>query len=213
MNHSNNDGDDHNNVNVEEDPTTACIAAIGIALLLRLMCLIFAIPPVLAVFIFCLASITFIQFWFREDEPEIEHMEDFDFTGRDLEDNEKAVKFLEAFLRALKGKEERGRDGRKKKEGSKNAEGSIKCFGSEEIVELGYRECSICIDDFQKGEKCLVFPRCGHIFHCRCIARWVKLKMKKLTCPVCRCSFGSNANGTGGFRRCSCEFAAPCPAT
>ncbi|KAI9093327.1 hypothetical protein K1719_027341 [Acacia pycnantha] len=184
MNDRNNDEGDYNNVDMEADAppfprTTSCIAAMGTALLLlRLMSFIFT-HFTIAVYVFTFYLT--VLYWFRGHD-----LEDFDPED---DDDEKAMKFLKAFLRAVKGNEERGRKEWKK------VGGSIGCFGSEEMVELGYRECSICMDEFEKGDKCLVFPGCGHIFHCKCIARW--LKMKKLTCPFCRSSVdGLNDNGT-----------------
>jgi hypothetical protein len=43
--------------------------------------------------------------------------------------------------------------------------------------------CVICLEDFQKGQLCQVFPVCKHIFHSDCIDHWLQ---KKLTCPICR---------------------------
>lgn len=44
-------------------------------------------------------------------------------------------------------------------------------------------ECAICLEDFQVGQLCQVFPVCGHIFHSECIDHWLE---RKLTCPICR---------------------------
>lgn len=44
-------------------------------------------------------------------------------------------------------------------------------------------ECAICLEDFQDGQFCQVFPICKHIFHSNCIDKWL---MKKSTCPCCR---------------------------
>lgn len=44
-------------------------------------------------------------------------------------------------------------------------------------------ECVICLEDFQVGEYCQVFPVCKHIFHSDCIDNWLQ---KKSTCPICR---------------------------
>ncbi|XP_062087002.1 putative RING-H2 finger protein ATL19 [Humulus lupulus] len=44
-------------------------------------------------------------------------------------------------------------------------------------------ECVICLEDFEEGESCQVFPVCNHIFHTNCIDHWLK---NRPTCPVCR---------------------------
>lgn len=42
--------------------------------------------------------------------------------------------------------------------------------------------CSVCITDFEIGNKGIFLP-CGHIFHPDCIKPWLK---DHNTCPVCR---------------------------
>ncbi|KAE9585197.1 hypothetical protein Lal_00017989 [Lupinus albus] len=44
-------------------------------------------------------------------------------------------------------------------------------------------ECAICLENFEAGQFCQVFPMCKHIFHSDCIDNWLQ---KKLTCPICR---------------------------
>lgn len=44
--------------------------------------------------------------------------------------------------------------------------------------------CSICIDEFEQGERLILLPDCGHFFHSQCITPW--LKEKKATCPICQ---------------------------
>ncbi|ESW05171.1 hypothetical protein PHAVU_011G158000 [Phaseolus vulgaris] len=59
--------------------------------------------------------------------------------------------------------------------------GSIVCFENQALVSGS--ECAICLEEFKKGEKCLVFSFCGHTFHCDCINTWFE---EKPTCPNCR---------------------------
>ncbi|KAL5572967.1 hypothetical protein UlMin_022564 [Ulmus minor] len=58
-------------------------------------------------------------------------------------------------------------------------------YGSHERrgLRCGGEECAICLEDFEEGEWCQVFPVCNHIFHTNCIDCWLK---KKPNCPVCR---------------------------
>lgn len=44
--------------------------------------------------------------------------------------------------------------------------------------------CSICIDDFEEGEKIRLLPRCGHAFHTDCILPW--LTERQGCCPCCK---------------------------
>lgn len=60
-------------------------------------------------------------------------------------------------------------------------------YGSSEGTAK-FVDCAICLEDFEKGELCQIFPVCNHIFHYCCIQRWLK---KNMTCPICRCSIVS----------------------
>jgi hypothetical protein len=44
--------------------------------------------------------------------------------------------------------------------------------------------CSICIDEFEPGEKLTVLPRCRHAFHKDCIHPW--LTERQGCCPFCK---------------------------
>ncbi|QHO00805.1 RING-H2 finger protein [Arachis hypogaea] len=44
-------------------------------------------------------------------------------------------------------------------------------------------DCAICMESFQDGQSCQVFPECKHMFHSDCMDRWLQ---KKSTCPICR---------------------------
>eukprot|EP00550_Attheya_septentrionalis_P001472 CAMPEP_0198291458 /NCGR_PEP_ID=MMETSP1449-20131203/8976_1 /TAXON_ID=420275 /ORGANISM="Attheya septentrionalis, Strain CCMP2084" /LENGTH=549 /DNA_ID=CAMNT_0043990099 /DNA_START=178 /DNA_END=1827 /DNA_ORIENTATION=+ len=44
--------------------------------------------------------------------------------------------------------------------------------------------CSICIDDFETGEKIRLLPRCRHAFHTDCIMPW--LTERQGCCPLCK---------------------------
>ncbi|KAL8461293.1 hypothetical protein ACS0TY_031875 [Phlomoides rotata] len=47
----------------------------------------------------------------------------------------------------------------------------------------GTSDCAICLDPFQEGDNCRNIPICKHLFHAKCVDRWIG---KKPTCPVCR---------------------------
>ncbi|MGK3746976.1 MAG: hypothetical protein ACI90V_013839, partial [Bacillariaceae sp.] len=44
--------------------------------------------------------------------------------------------------------------------------------------------CSICLDEFEEGEKIRLLPLCGHGFHTDCILPW--LKDRQGCCPLCK---------------------------
>nr|KAJ0193248.1 hypothetical protein LSAT_V11C800415410 [Lactuca sativa] len=44
-------------------------------------------------------------------------------------------------------------------------------------------DCSICLEYFNEGEICRVLPVCDHVFHARCVDKWLT---KVPNCPICR---------------------------
>lgn len=44
--------------------------------------------------------------------------------------------------------------------------------------------CSICIDDFENGERLRVLPKCSHAFHTDCLMPW--LTERQSCCPLCK---------------------------
>ncbi|CAM9413662.1 unnamed protein product [Choristocarpus tenellus] len=51
-----------------------------------------------------------------------------------------------------------------------------------DLAEETNHACSICLDDFNLGDKAVKLP-CAHIFHRECVWEWLELHC---TCPVCR---------------------------
>ncbi|KAL1210547.1 RING-H2 finger protein ATL14 [Cardamine amara subsp. amara] len=51
-----------------------------------------------------------------------------------------------------------------------------------EPLEYG-SDCVVCIDGFRQGQWCRKLPRCGHVFHRKCVDLWL---VKVGTCPICR---------------------------
>jgi hypothetical protein len=43
------------------------------------------------------------------------------------------------------------------------------------------KRCIICLENFKNGDESIILP-CVHIFHSKCIRRWVE---RKRTCPFC----------------------------
>ncbi|VVU95090.1 Ring finger domain [seawater metagenome] len=47
-------------------------------------------------------------------------------------------------------------------------------------------KCSICCQNFKEGEYKRNLPLCNHVFHKKCIDKWLKNKKE---CPICRCDY------------------------
>ena len=52
--------------------------------------------------------------------------------------------------------------------------------------------CSICLMEFEGEDVVSQLSKCGHVFHMKCIEKW--LDCNNFTCPLCRSSFLQNAN-------------------
>lgn len=44
-------------------------------------------------------------------------------------------------------------------------------------------ECSVCLSEFEEGERLRLLPKCSHAFHLPCIDMWLK---SHSNCPLCR---------------------------
>ncbi|KAL3617980.1 hypothetical protein CASFOL_038302 [Castilleja foliolosa] len=44
-------------------------------------------------------------------------------------------------------------------------------------------DCAICLDSFREGDECRNLRICKHLFHSKCVDRWI---VKNPSCPVCR---------------------------
>jgi hypothetical protein len=64
------------------------------------------------------------------------------------------------------------------------AESSLE--GSSEEYATTCTTCSICIDEFEVGERIRLLPRCKHAFHTECIMPW--LTERQGCCPLCKAS-------------------------
>jgi hypothetical protein len=60
------------------------------------------------------------------------------------------------------------------------------------LPEISYRksatntqteDCSICLCEFEEGDKLRVLPKCLHKFHVPCIDRWLA---DNKSCPICK---------------------------
>ncbi|KAL1346203.1 hypothetical protein HN51_019918 [Arachis hypogaea] len=56
-------------------------------------------------------------------------------------------------------------------------------YGMHDTTNSHCDECAICMEDFEDGQYCQVFPKCKHMYHSNCIDTWLQ---KNPTCPICR---------------------------
>ena len=56
---------------------------------------------------------------------------------------------------------------------------------SQALIEIGDSgTCTICLDDYRERETLIELPKCGHLFHPKCIFPWL-LNRSRL-CPICK---------------------------
>ncbi|KAL5569632.1 hypothetical protein UlMin_026207 [Ulmus minor] len=75
----------------------------------------------------------------------------------------------------------------------------IAVYGTSGIKILD-TDCTICLGEFENGDKVRVLPKCCHGFHVRCIDPWLA---SHSSCPTCRQSLleqpGSSEADAGGL--------------
>ena len=47
-------------------------------------------------------------------------------------------------------------------------------------------ECSVCYEALGEGEYVRELPLCKHVFHKKCVDRWMKQDSERMSCPLCR---------------------------
>ncbi|KAL3850710.1 hypothetical protein ACJIZ3_012592 [Penstemon smallii] len=60
----------------------------------------------------------------------------------------------------------------------------------DEELQLGSRECVVCLGEFEEDDWVKVLPNCSHVFHVSCIDIWFQTHS---SCPLCR-SYVYNIN-------------------
>ncbi|CAL9087337.1 Zinc finger, C3HC4 type (RING finger) [Musa troglodytarum] len=53
-----------------------------------------------------------------------------------------------------------------------------------EIVRYADDDCTVCLCKFEHGDEVRLITNCRHVFHRRCLDKWVELHRR--TCPLCR---------------------------
>ncbi|XP_078430733.1 RING/U-box superfamily protein [Wolffia australiana] len=56
-------------------------------------------------------------------------------------------------------------------------------FSEKAARHLFYRECAVCLIEFEDGDSLRALPVCGHAFHVDCIDVWLR---SHANCPLCR---------------------------
>ena len=54
--------------------------------------------------------------------------------------------------------------------------------GAADALQGEEAACSICMCEYEEGEKLTVLPGCTHAFHADCVFQWLE---SKPTCPAC----------------------------
>ncbi|KAL1536217.1 RING-type E3 ubiquitin transferase [Salvia divinorum] len=47
-----------------------------------------------------------------------------------------------------------------------------------------WKECSICLSEFEQGDEAMELVDCRHVFHRSCLEKWLRCHLA--TCPLCR---------------------------
>ncbi|XP_047938825.1 E3 ubiquitin-protein ligase RHA2B-like [Salvia hispanica] len=47
-----------------------------------------------------------------------------------------------------------------------------------------WKECSVCLSEFEQGDEAMEVVDCRHVFHHSCLEKW--LRWHRGTCPLCR---------------------------
>ncbi|KAJ7031937.1 hypothetical protein C8F04DRAFT_959564 [Mycena alexandri] len=58
------------------------------------------------------------------------------------------------------------------------------------LLGIAVDRCGICMTQFKKAESARLSEGCKHVFHDRCLARWVA---RSRTCPLCRVALEMDA--------------------
>lgn len=69
--------------------------------------------------------------------------------------------------------------------------------------------CSICLMEFEKEDLVNKLPRCGHLFHMKCMEKW--LDRCRFTCPLCRSMLLHATNSSSPYKSRPCIIPIPLP--
>ncbi|XP_071708125.1 RING-H2 finger protein ATL39-like [Rutidosis leptorrhynchoides] len=56
-------------------------------------------------------------------------------------------------------------------------------YSEDTVNDVGGSGCSVCLVDYKRNDVIRSLPKCGHLFHRKCIDTWLRVHA---TCPVCR---------------------------
>ena len=52
--------------------------------------------------------------------------------------------------------------------------------------------CIFCQNNFKKREHKIILPNCNHIFHKKCLNKYLKLQKLNFCCPLCQLSYNKD---------------------
>lgn len=65
-------------------------------------------------------------------------------------------------------------------------------FKENENNNLDLDKCSICMEDIQGKEHKVKLKKCNHIFHRKCLNKYLKETLLKFKCPNCKKDYSNN---------------------
>jgi hypothetical protein len=65
--------------------------------------------------------------------------------------------------------------------------GKYKKIKKDDDLLLNQEKCPICLEKFKEGEYKRTLPICQHVFHKKCVDKWLLCDSKE--CPICRTNY------------------------
>ncbi len=59
---------------------------------------------------------------------------------------------------------------------------------NDDLIKNG-ETCNICFCEYSTGEYKRTLNKCKHVFHKKCIDKWLGKNAENMTCPICRTNY------------------------
>ena len=67
-------------------------------------------------------------------------------------------------------------------------------FKENDIVNNDVNICTICLEEIKKKEHKVKLKKCNHIFHKKCLNKYLKETLINFNCPNCKKDYSNNLN-------------------
>ena len=67
-------------------------------------------------------------------------------------------------------------------------------FKESDIVNNDLNICTICLEEIKKREHKVKLKKCNHIFHKKCLSKYLKETLINFKCPNCKKDYTNNLN-------------------